>query len=251
MAAHDYEQESGRPPRAHWFTTTHWSVVLAAGDGSSPRAHEALEDLCRSYWYPLYAYVRRHGYSPEDAQDLTQEFFARFLENNSLSHARRERGRFRNFLLTSLQNFLSHEWERGQAQKRGGGRRLLPWDELTPEIRYRAEADSEAAPDRVFEERWASTLFQQALTRLRQEFVAAGKGKQFDELKVFLSAEAADGDYDSVATRLNMTPKSVAVAVHRLRKRYGDMVRQEIANTVSSPAEIEDEMRHLIELVGG
>lgn len=246
----DAQQDAARPG-GQWFETTHWSVVLAAARNDCDKASAALEQLCRTYWYPLYAYVRRKGNNPEDAQDLTQEFFARILENNSLSHARSERGRFRNFLLTSLQNFLTHEWERGQAQKRGGGRRLLPWDELTPETRYTAEANSEAAPDRVFEERWAATLFQQALSRLRQEFVAAGKGQQFEELKVLLSAEAEDGDYDAIATRLNMTRKSVAVAVHRLRKRYGDMVRREIADTVSSPTEVEDEMRHLIELMGG
>lgn len=244
----DVHQDAARPG-GQWFTTTHWSVVLTAARRDCPKASAALEELCRTYWYPLYAYVRRRGYSPEDAQDLTQEFFARFLENNSLSRARSERGRFRNFLLTSLQNFLAHEWERGQAQKRGGGRRLLVWDELTPEIRYKAEANSGTAPDRIFEQHWAATLFQRALTQLRQEFAAAGKDKQFDELKVLLSAEAVDGDYDAIAMRLNMTRKSVAVAVHRLRKRYGDMVRQEIANTVSSPAEIEAEMRHLIELM--
>jgi RNA polymerase sigma factor (sigma-70 family) len=246
----DAQQDAARPG-GQWFATTHWSVVLAAARNDCQKASAALEQLCRTYWYPLYSYVRRRGCSPEDAQDLTQEFFARFLEKNSLSHARSERGRFRNFLLTSLQNFLTHEWERGQAQKRGGGRRLLPWDELTPEIRYTAEANSEAAPDRAFEERWAATLFQQALTRLRQEFVATGKGNQFDELKVYLSTEPVDGDYDVIAMRLNMTRKSVPVAVHRLRKRYGEMVREEVANTVSSPAEIEAEMRHLKELMGG
>jgi RNA polymerase sigma-70 factor (ECF subfamily) len=246
----DAQQDAARPG-GQWFATTHWSVVLAAARNDCQKASDALEHLCRTYWYPLYAYVRRRGYSPDDAQDLTQEFFARCLENNSLSHARSERGRFRDFLLTSLKNFLIHQWERGQAQKRGGGRRLLSWDELTPEIRYNAEADSEATPDRVFEKRWAATLFQQALTRLRQEFIAAGKGKQFGELKVFLSAEPVDGDYDAIATRLNMTRKSVAVAVHRLRKRLGEMVDREIANTVSSPEEIEDEKRHLIELMAG
>jgi len=236
---------------ANWFATTHWSVVLAAGHDSSPASQEALEKLCRTYWHPLYAYVRRKGRSPEDAQDLTQEFFARFLENNSLNRARRERGRFRSFLLTSLQNFLAHEWERAQAGKRGGGRRLLPWDELSAESRYQLEAASDLTPDRVFEQRWASTLFQQALTRLHNEFTAAGKRELFDELKGFLSGEAGTGAYDAIAPRLSMTPAAVAVAVHRLRQRYGQLVREEIAHTVSNPSELEDEMRYLIKLMGG
>jgi len=148
------------PPRGQWFATTHWSVVLAAGEGNSAQATDALEKLCRTYWLPLYAYVRRKGSGPEDAQDLTQEFFARLLEKNVLSQARRERGRFRSFLLTSLQNFLVHEWERARAKKRGGGNRPLPWDQQSAESRYQLEAASDLTPDKAFERRWALTLFQ-------------------------------------------------------------------------------------------
>jgi RNA polymerase sigma-70 factor (ECF subfamily) len=210
----DTDQDGSRPERNR-FTTTHWSVILEAGDGSSPRAREALESLCTTYWYPLYAYVRRKGYTPEDAEDLTQEFFRRFLGNNSLSHARRERGRFRNFLLTSLQNFLAHEWERGQAQKRGGGRRLLSWEQLVPERRYQAEASSNIGPDRLFEQRWAATVFQQALARLRHELMAAGKEKQFEELKLLLSTEAGDGEYRLLAAKLSMSRPPHRMALRR------------------------------------
>jgi len=240
------------PPRAaQWFTTTHWSVVLTAGDDSSPKAQEALEQLCRTYWYPLYAYVRRKGYGPEDAQDLTQEFFARFLEKNCLSRADRTRGRFRSFLLTSLQNFLVKEWQRARAEKRGGGQTFIRWDEQAPESRYQLEAASDLTPDKIFEQRWASALFQQALGRLRQEFTAARKAEQFDQLKGFLSGESGEGAYAGVAEKAGMTSGAVAVAVHRLRQRYGQLVREEIANTVTNPAEIEEEMRYLIALMSG
>src|SRR6266571_5185734 len=171
------ERTETRAPQPGWFATTHWSVVLAAGQTASPQAEEALEKLCRAYWYPLYAYVRRQGFSPEDAQDLTQEFFARFLQKKSFRRADRERGKFRTFLLTSLQHFLAHEWERARAQKRGGGQPLLPWDERSAESRYQLDATPDLAPDQVFDQRWALTLFQQALTRLHQEFAAEGKSQ--------------------------------------------------------------------------
>src|SRR2546423_2726239 len=221
-------------PQPHCFSTSHWSVVLAAGHDSSPDAREALEKLCRAYWYPLYSYVRRQGRSSEDAQDLTQQFFAEFLEKNSLSRADRERGRFRTFLLTSLQNFLGHQWERSQTIKRGGGQTFVPWDEQSPEGRYQLEAATDLTPDRIFEQRWAAALFQRALGRLRDEFATAGKSAEFDELKGFLSAEPETGAYDGVAARLGWKPGTVAVATHRLRRRYGELVREEIAHTASS-----------------
>jgi DNA-directed RNA polymerase specialized sigma24 family protein len=170
---------------------------------------------------------------------LTQAFFARFLENNAVSQANRQRGRFRTFLLTSLQNFISNEWRRNSAQKRGGGRALLAWDELSPETYYQPDAASELTPDKVFDQRWALTLFQKALSRLREEFAAAGKGEQFDRLKDFLSAEVGEGAYAEVAARLGMSRNAVAVAVRRMRKRYGQLVRDEIAHTVASPTEVE------------
>jgi RNA polymerase sigma factor (sigma-70 family) len=233
------------------FATTHWSVVLAAGHDSSPNAEAALETLCRVYWFPLYTYVRRKGHSPEDAQDLTQAFFERLLQQHTLSRARRERGRFRSFLLTSLQNFLGHEWEKARAEKRGGGCRPLPWDQVSAESSYQLEAVSELPPDRAFEQRWALALFQQALNRLHEEFVLAGKGEVFEQLKCFLTQETGENGYAGVAERLGMTPSTVPVAVHRLRKRYGELVREEIAHTVSSSAEIEEEMRYLIALMRG
>jgi len=238
-------------PGAREFSTTHWSVVLAAGDAASPQSAEALEKLCRAYWFPLYAYVRRSGHGPEDAQDLTQAFFKHFLENNAVSRADRQRGRFRSFLLTSLQNFISNEWKRARAQKRGGGRALLAWDELTPENRYKPETASEQTPDKLFDLRWALTLFQQALARLREEFAAAGKREHFERLKDYLSAEVGEGAYAEIAAHLGISRGAVAVAVHRLRQRYGQLVRDEVAHTVASPAEVEEELRYLIKLVSG
>jgi RNA polymerase sigma factor (sigma-70 family) len=247
--APEYPERDNQASRQQWFATTHWSVVLAAGDAASPRAAEALEKLCRTYWFPLYAYVRGKGHSAEDAQDLTQEFFARFLEKNSVSHADRQRGRFRSFLLTSMQNFLAHEWESARAQKRGGGRRPVVWDEEAAEQRYELDNALHLTPDKVYEQRWALTLFQQALSQLRKEFTGE-KASQFDELKQFLTNPAGDGDYAAVASRLGMTPGAVSVAVHRVRQRYRQLVREEIAHTVPTAADIDDELRYLIGLMG-
>jgi RNA polymerase sigma-70 factor (ECF subfamily) len=243
------EQEP-KPQPGQWFATTHWSVVLAAGHDSSPGAQEALEKLCSAYWYPLYAYVRRQGRSPEDAQDLTQAFFAKLLENKSLRHAQKERGRFRTFLLTSLKNFLSHEWERAQSAKRGGGSVHLSWDQTTAEERYQLEPVSDLTPESVFEQRYALTVFQQALNRLRGESMTEGKSERFEQLKGFLTDEPAPGAYKTVAERLGMSPESVAVSVHRLRQRYAELVREGVAQTVEGPAEVQEELRYLIGLIG-
>jgi RNA polymerase sigma-70 factor (ECF subfamily) len=233
------------------FATTHWSVVISAGHQSSPNAEEALEKLCRTYWYPLYAYVRRQGKSPEDAQDLTQAFFAWFLERSFLRQADRGRGRFRSFLMTSLNHFLAHERERAQALKRGGRQVHIPWDLAAAENRYHLEPSSDASPDKNFDQRWALALFHQALGRLRLEYANAGKHEMFEQLKTFLTNLAGDGGYEGVAARLGMAPGSIAVAVHRLRQRYGELVKEEIAHTVASPTEVQDELRYLIELIGG
>jgi RNA polymerase sigma-70 factor (ECF subfamily) len=241
----------GKAEDARWFSTTHWSVVLAAGRPDAGVSGQALETLCRTYWFPLYGFIRRKGYAPEDAQDLTQEFFARFLEKEYFRRADPQRGRFRSFLLTSLQHFLIHEWHRARAQKRGGGRPLLAWEELSAEGRYQGEALSKLEPDQGFDRRWATTLFQRAVSRLQEESAAAGKGEQFKELKCFLAAEAVPGEYVGVAERLGLTPGAVGVAVHRLRQRYRELVREEIAHTVASPSEVEDEMRYLIGLISG
>ena len=245
-ASHPEIGSTGASP----FHTTHWSVVLAAGRDSSADARKALDQLCRVYWYPLYAYVRRSGHSPADAQDLTQEFFAHFLEKQHFRHADPQRGKFRNFLLTSLRNFLAHEWERSKAAKRGGGHIHISWDQTSAEDRYGLEAVSELTPDKVFEQRWALALFQQALLRLRDECAADGKADLFAHLKGFLSDKPEEGAYAEAANALKMSTGAVTVAVHRLRQRYGELVREEIAHTVADPAEVQEELRYLVTLVG-
>jgi DNA-directed RNA polymerase specialized sigma24 family protein len=237
------------PPKAEWFTATHWSVVLAAGQSGSPQAAEALDKLCRTYWYPLYAFVRRQGHGPHDAQDLTQGFFARFLERNYLEAVDREKGKFRSFLLKALNHFLGDERDRANAAKRGGGRVPIPLDEAAAETLYLQDQASNASPETLFEQRWAITLLEQAFSRLREEFALAGKADYFDQIKGFLAEGANSGDYALVAAPLQMTAGAVAVAVHRLRQRYGELVRAEVANTVAAPDEIENEMRHLFAVI--
>ncbi len=224
--------------------------MLTARDKESPRCAEALEALCHAYWYPLYAYVRRQGHSPHDAQDLTQEFFARLLQKDYLLAADREKGRFRTFLLVALKRFLANEWDRSRAQKRGGGHVHLSLDTSTAETRYQTEPARDLPPDRIYERRWALTLLDQSLARLRGEFVAAGKTREFDELKVFLTAEKGAISHADVASRLGLTEGAVRVAVHRLRRRYREIFREEVAQTVSHPQEIEEEIRHLLEVLG-
>src|SRR5215471_13678151 len=233
------DHSGGKAPHDGWFSTTHWSVVLDAADSAAPGGWEALEQLCRTYWSPLYTYVRQRGYPPEDAQDLTQAFFARFLERKTVQLARRERGKFRSFLLTSFKHFLAHEWERACAEKRGGGQTFISWDAPSSEERCQLEAAPELTPDKVFERRWALILFQRALARLREESVTEGRGDQFETLKTFLTDQPAEGDYAAVAARLNMTTGEVSIDVHRLRRRYGEIVREEIAHTVASSAEVQ------------
>ena len=201
--------------------------------------------LCRTYWYPLYAYVRRQGHAPHDAQDLTQEFFARLLARNYLGTVGRDKGKFRSFLLAALNHFMADERDRATAAKRGGGKVLIPLDEQEAETRYQADVASPLSPDKVFEKRWATTLLEQAFAKLRQESVAAAKGARFDRLKVFLEDGTEPGDYAAVGKELGMAANTVAAAVHRLRERYRELVRAEIANTVASPDDIKEEMRHL------
>jgi len=220
-------------------------VVLAAGQASAPGAQAALETLCRSYWYPLYAYVRRQGYGPQDAEDLTQEFFARLLRLNSLESVAPHKGRFRTFLLVSLKHFLSDARDAIRAAKRGGGQTVLSLDEGSAERRYRQEEPAVAAsPEDLFDRRWLLALLDQALTRLDKEYADAGKAAQFASLKEFLQNPTEDGDYDRAAAALGLNPGAVAVAVHRLRQRYRDLVRAAIAETVSSSEEMEEELRH-------
>ena len=243
------ERTETRAPQPGWFATTHWSVVLAAGQVTSPEAEAALENLCRAYWYPLYAYVRRQGHSPHDAQDLTQGFFARLLEKNWVGVADREKGKFRSFLLSVLNHYLGDELDRANAAKRGGGKVLLSLDEQTAESLLSQEPPSYLSPEQEFERRWAAALLQQAMARLRQEFETAGKGQTFDQLKLFLEGEASSGDYAAMAAGLGMSANAIAVSVHRLRQRYRELVRLEVANTVASPNEVEDEMRYLFSVL--
>jgi RNA polymerase sigma-70 factor (ECF subfamily) len=228
------------------FTATHWSLVLAAGHKSSPGSQAALEALCKKYWYPLYAHVRRRGHSPEDAQDLTQDFFARLLRKEYLSRADRHRGRFRTFLLTSLQRFLVNDWQKGRSQRRGGGQSVFSLDKDKTEGRYLAEPSDESTPEKIFEKRWAVTLLEQVLFQLREEFVSNGKGEQFDRLKVLLWGEKDAPPYAMVAAELGLSEGALKVAVHRLRQRYRELLRLEVAQTVASPAEVDEELRHLI-----
>lgn len=234
----------GRP--AGQFHTTHWSVVQAAGDGDSPVAQEALERLCRAYWYPLYAFARRRGWGGEDAQDLTQAFFAQLLAKDSLARAQRGRGRFRTFLLSSFQNFLADAWDRSQAHKRGGGQSPIALDALDAEERYRLEPVDPMDAARWFDRRWATTLISRALERLQAEQAARGRQRLCGELKPYLVAEPAEGAYAGVAQRLGMTEGAVRMAVLRLRERYREVLREEILETVSSAADAEEEYRALL-----
>lgn len=231
------------------FATTHWSVVLSARQKDSPQSAAALETLCRTYWYPLYAYVRRQGHSAPDAQDLTQEFFARLLQKDYLKAAAREKGRFRTFLIVALKRFLANEWDRVRAQKRGGGQVPVSLDTEWAEQRYRIEPAEGATAERVFERRWALTLLDRTMARLREEFAGEGKGDEFDRLKACLTAERGEIRYAELAAALGMSEGAVRVAVHRLRKRFREVFREEIAHTVSGPDEIEAEVRYLVSVL--
>jgi RNA polymerase sigma-70 factor (ECF subfamily) len=227
------------------FTTTHWSVVLEAGHTDTPAGTEALERLCRCYWYPLYVFVRRKGHSPSDAQDLTQQFFARFLERKYVGLADQSRGKFRTFLIKSLEHFLINEWEKGNAAKRGGVQPIVSWDELEAEKRYLAEPADNLAPDKIFEKRWAMSLLEQALVRLQDEYSAPGKEEMFEALKGSVWGEEVTGSYQEIALRVGMAEGAVKNTVHRLRQRYRELLRSEVAQTVATSAEVDEELRHL------
>ena len=238
-----------KPVTGARFEPTRWSMVVAASGKDSTKARKALERLCEIYWYPLYAFVRREGHGVHDAQDLTQEFFARLLEKNWLHGVDREKGKFRSFLLAAMKHFLVNEWDRANRLKRGGGQQILSMDAGLAETRYAMEPADHTTAERIFERRWALTLIEQVLTRLRREFTDVGRGKLFDELKGALTGEKAA--YPEIAARLNLNEGAVRVAVHRLRLRYRDLVRAEIAETVESDAEVEAELQHLFDSLGG
>jgi RNA polymerase sigma-70 factor (ECF subfamily) len=232
------------------FVTTHWSLVLSARDGQSPQSAAALEKLCRIYWYPLYAYVRRSGQSRENAEDLTQAFFARLLEKKFLDSAQQERGRFRSFLLVVLKRFLANEWERAHAQKRGGFQTQISLDTEMAERKFQSEiASAEIPPDRAFERRWALTLLEQTMSRLRSEFERAGKISEFERLKIFLTADKYEIPYATVAAELGMNEGALRVAVHRLRRRYRELFREEISHTLAEGESVDDELRYLMSVL--
>jgi RNA polymerase sigma-70 factor (ECF subfamily) len=239
------------PPRADRFATTHWSVVVRAGQSGTPGACRALSALCENYWFPLYAFVRQAGHSAEEAQDLTQAFFVELLAKNVLAVADPQRGKFRSFLLGAMKHFVSKEHRRQRAQKRGGRQTVLSLDFIAGENRYRGmEPADNLTPERLYEKRWALALLDLAFVRLRDEFSAAGILPQFDVLKQFLGGRAADVSYRQIGEELAMTEGAVKVAVHRMRRRYRELLRDEIAQTVSGPEELEDELRDLLAAVG-
>jgi RNA polymerase sigma factor (sigma-70 family) len=243
-------EESSAVRTAARFATTHWSVVLAAGDASQA-GRDALEQLCCAYWPPVYAYARRAGRSPEDARDLTQGFFARLIEMGSLSRADPERGRFRSFLLGAFKHFLAHERDRVQALKRGGG---VQWVRLDPGTEGSgssgALADSRT-PDRAYDERWAAALLERVLGRLRQEFAESGRGELFDTFKAFLVGQPIQGGYTSAASRLGMTEGAAKMTVTRLRDRYRRLLRAEVAQTLVNAYDVDDELRQLLAILRG
>ena len=227
------------------FTTTHWSVVLAASGNRLSGENSALENLCSTYWYPLYTFVRRRGYEVPEAQDLTQEFFARLLEKDFLSDVDPRKGRFRSFLLAALEHFLANEWRRAHAQKRGGNVAFISLDDESTEEQYRQAAQSNLSAEQLFEQQWATTLLKQALARLCQEYQAAGKGALFEHLKVFLTGEKQAVSYAQLAITLQTTEPALKMAVSRMRQRYGMLLRAEIANTVSNAEEVDEELHAL------
>jgi RNA polymerase sigma-70 factor (ECF subfamily) len=237
-------------PQREEFAQTDWFMVAAAANTSGAGPTAALQQLCRLYWYPLYAFVRRQGYSPEDAQDLTQEFFARLIAKNSLSFADRERGKFRTFLLSSLKHFLVNEWQKASAAKRGHGQ-VVSWDRQSAEARYLSEPRHDVTPDKLYEQRWARAVLEHVCEQLRREYLAAGKGVLFDRLRDVLFGEKSSVPYESLAMELGMSEGAIKVAVHRLRQRYGELLQHEVAQTVDNPLDVDDEVRYVLLMTQG
>jgi len=238
------------PKSAQYFATTHWTVVLNAAHSDTTRGRDALSALCEVYWYPLYAYVRRQGRSPHDAEDLTQEFFAQLLETESLASVSPVKGKFRTFLLVTLKRFLANEWHRANTQKRGGGMLRVPLQGHTAETRYIAEPTEQLTAEKLYERRWALTLLERVLTRLGDEFDACGKKAQFEKLKPYLVAERGAIPYAEAAAQSAMAVGTFKVAVHRLRRRFREVFREEVAHTVGRPEEIDEEIGHLMAVFG-
>jgi RNA polymerase sigma-70 factor (ECF subfamily) len=233
------------------FATTHWTAVLAAGRGGSHQADLALEELCRTYWYPLYAYVRRQGNSREDAEDLTQGFFARLLEKNYLEGVTSDKGKFRAFLLIAVKRFLANEWDRANRQKRGGGILPLSLDWQDADTRYQIDPADNLSPDKLYDRAWALVVLERVITRLRDESADDGKNELYEQLKPFLMMGKGEHPYAKAAEDLKMTEGAVRVAVHRLRHRYRELLRQEITQTLSDPSHAEEEMQALFSALSG
>lgn len=249
-AGNDRTGADGAPNAPRNFQTTRWSLVVSAGEGDTPEAREALATLCRLYWYPIYLFVRRRGYGPEEALDMTQGFFTRLLERNDLSTADRKRGRFRSWLLGCLKHFLSNEWDRANALKRGGGRSILSIDAEDAEGRYLREPAHDLTPEKVFDRRWALTLLEQTLSELRAECERSGKQELFESLKPSLTPDGRDEGYAALGAKLKMSEGAVKVAAHRLRQRYREILRGRIAETVNSEEAVDEEIRDLFSALG-
>jgi len=230
------------------FATTHWSMVLEA-QGESPAAHDALEELCRTYWRPVYAFLRRQGVGPEEAEDITQGFFAQLLERRSLSAVRKEKGRLRSYLLGALKYFMADEQRRAMAIKRGKGQRLIPLEELRADGRIEVEPADPVTAEIIYERRWALTVLEHVFSRLKDEYHVAGNAALFNSLKELLPDEPGSPSQAEIAARLEMTENAVRQAFYRFRQRYQSLLREEIAHTVATPGDIEDELRHLIAVV--
>lgn len=240
-----------REGNAAWFSTTHWSVVLAAGQARDAVGQGALETLCRTYWYPLYAWVRRSGRDAEEARDLTQAFFAQLLERRSLSLADPNRGRFRTFLLTAMKHFLANEWKKGNRLKRGGGLTLLSLDADLGEERFAAEPSDPVTPETIYDRRWAATLLERVLGLLEEECRAGGRAGLFEQLRTQFWGEERNASLAEIAAGLGMSEGALKTAAHRLRARYRQLLRAEIAHTVAGPTEVDEELRHLISVMSG
>jgi RNA polymerase sigma-70 factor (ECF subfamily) len=236
--------EAGSDASRRWFVTTHWSVVLAARDHASAQSDLALERLCQTYWWPLYAFVRRRGYGAHDAEDLTQEFFSRLLAKDFLQSVDRSKGKFRSFLLAALEHFLAKEWRRANTQKRGGKFTFVSTDTEWADQQYLQIAGADLSPEQLYAKQWAIKLLEQVVARLREEFAEAGREDQFEHLKIFLIGEKQP--YAELAAKLGTTEAALKMAVSRMRQRYKELLREEIASTVSGPAEIEEELRAII-----
>ena len=237
-------------PRTTAFRTTAWTLILAAAGESTEDSTQALERLCQIYWKPVYAFIRRHGYNPDEAQDLCQAFFAALLEKKSLAAADKERGKFRSFLLTAVKHFLANEWDRAHALKRGGGKVALSLDLKETEGWYVPAAVESATPETLFERRWALSLLEHVVTKLRSEFTVTGRTAQFEVLSAFLNPESDTVSYEEAAQATGLSVGALRTAVHRLRRRYRALLRAEIAETVSTPEETDDEIRFLLSALG-